>query len=161
MLNQDMIRLQQERKAHMQMMADVKMPDRAFKGYPKQGASMSEEYENYSQVIRNFCIFQGQCGGDNSVGIERYVLGIMLSNITANANQLLAGVHHGRYQIYRSEHASGKTRKAGLEFSIYDAYSCSMRNVVSLSGGEKFFSIPGIISCLIYECTGKKWRNQL
>lgn len=76
--------------------------------------------------------------GDTSIGIERYVLGIMLSSITQNANQLLKQVHGGRYQIYRSDEASGKTRKFGLELSIYDTYSCSLRSVVSLSGGEKF-----------------------
>lgn len=76
--------------------------------------------------------------GDNSIGIERYVLGIMLNGITQYANQLLLKVHNGRYQIYRSEQASGRTRKYGLELAIYDSYSMAKRNVVSLSGGEKF-----------------------
>lgn len=76
--------------------------------------------------------------GDNGIGIERYVLGVMLSSITQSANQLLTHVHQGRYQIYRSDEASGRTRKYGLELSIYDSYTCSYRSVVSLSGGEKF-----------------------
>lgn len=76
--------------------------------------------------------------GDQGMGIERYVLGIMLTSITQQANQLLKLVHNGRYQIYRSDEASGRTRKYGLELSIYDTYTCSSRNVVSLSGGEKF-----------------------
>ena len=76
--------------------------------------------------------------GDNGMGIERYVLGIMLSSITQQANQLLQLVHNGRYQIFRSDEASGRTRKFGLELSIYDSYTCSSRSVVSLSGGEKF-----------------------
>lgn len=76
--------------------------------------------------------------GDNRIGIERYVLGVMLSQITQVANQLLHKIHHGRYQIYRSDETSGRVRKFGLELSIYDTYSCSQRSVVSLSGGEKF-----------------------
>lgn len=76
--------------------------------------------------------------GDNSIGIERYVLGVMLSSITSVANTLLENVHDGRYRIYRSDESSGRTRKFGLELCIYDAYSCSQRPVVSLSGGEKF-----------------------
>lgn len=76
--------------------------------------------------------------GDNGIGIERYVLGVMLGNITQSANKLLEHVHDGRYRIYRSDEASGRTRKYGLELSIYDAYTCSQRSVVSLSGGEKF-----------------------
>lgn len=76
--------------------------------------------------------------GDNGMGIERYVLGIMLGSITQQANQLLKLVHNGRYQIFRSDEASGRTRKYGLELSIYDSFTCNTRSVVSLSGGEKF-----------------------
>lgn len=76
--------------------------------------------------------------GDTGIGIERYVLGIMLSGITQIANGLLRHVHGGRYAIYRSDEATGRKRKFGLELSIYDSYSCSLRSVVSLSGGEKF-----------------------
>ena len=76
--------------------------------------------------------------GDNGMGIERYVLGIMLGSITQQANQLLKLVHNGRYQIFRSYEASGRTRKYGLELSIYDSFTCNTRSVVSLSGGEKF-----------------------
>ncbi len=76
--------------------------------------------------------------GDTGIGIERYVLGIMLSSITQTANELLRHVHGGRYAIYRSDEATGKKRKFGLELSIYDSHSCSLRSVVSLSGGEKF-----------------------
>lgn len=104
----------------------------------KQSEVMLKAYEEAQPKHQKLVQFAKAMRGDNSVGIERYVLGIMLSNITQNANQLLMNVHHGRYQIQRSEHASGKTRKFGLEFSIYDAYTCSMRSVVSLSGGEKF-----------------------
>lgn len=76
--------------------------------------------------------------GDTSIGIERYVLGIMLSQITQSANALLKNVHDGRYQLYRSDDTSGKVRKYGLEISIYDSMSGSMRSAASLSGGEKF-----------------------
>ena len=76
--------------------------------------------------------------GDNGMGIERYVLGIMLGSITQQANQLLKLVHNGRYQIFRSDEASGRTRKYGFELSIYDSFTCNTRSVVSLSGGEKF-----------------------
>ena len=137
-LSSSLIQLQQERKRHMQQMADVNSRIMLLKDIQNKGSEMNQEYEKLQPSYQKLLHFARAMRGDNSVGIERYVLGVMLSNITANANQLLAGVHHGRYQIYRSEHASGKTRKAGLEFSIYDAYSCSMRNVVSLSGGEKF-----------------------
>lgn len=76
--------------------------------------------------------------GDNGIGIERYVLGVLLDSITAQANKLLAQIHEGRYQIFRNDDTTGRTRKYGLELSIFDTYSMEPRNVVSLSGGEKF-----------------------
>lgn len=76
--------------------------------------------------------------GDNGVGIERYVLGVLLQTILQYANQLLNQVHDGRYRLYRSDSAIGRIRKSGLELGIYDFYSMDKRSVVSLSGGEKF-----------------------
>lgn len=84
--------------------------------------------ENFAKALR----------GDNSVGIERYVLGILLSMITQHANYLLQNVHDGRYLLYRSDESTGKTRKTGLELSVFDHYTLSKRSVLSLSGGEKF-----------------------
>ena len=62
----------------------------------------------------------------------------MLSAITQEANRLLQKVHDGRYQLCRSIESSGRTRKAGLDLEVFDAYSGEKRNVKSLSGGEKF-----------------------
>ena len=76
--------------------------------------------------------------GDQGIGIERYVLGVLLDNITTQANKLLAHIHEGRYQIFRNDDTTGRSRKYGLELSIFDTYSMEPRNVVSLSGGEKF-----------------------
>lgn len=100
----------------------------------KYQASYEEKQKRYLRLSD----FVKAMRGDNGIGIERYVLGVMLSRITQAANQLLRKVHQGRYQIYRSDETSGRTRKSGLELHIYDAYSCSYRSVVSLSGGEKF-----------------------
>lgn len=130
--------LEQQQKQLLSDIAEVQSRKEMLQGVLKQSEAMLDAYEASQPSYQKLLHFAKAMRGDNSVGIERYVLGIMLSNITQNANQLLMNVHNGRYQIYRSEHASGKTRKFGLEFSIYDAYTCSMRSVVSLSGGEKF-----------------------
>lgn len=75
--------------------------------------------------------------GDRGVSLQRYVLGVMLSAVTARANVLLQCVHGGRYALYRKEKA-GANRKAGLELEVLDGYSGQRRGVESLSGGEKF-----------------------
>lgn len=76
--------------------------------------------------------------GDNGVSLRRYVLGIMLSSVTAQANLLLRNVHGGRYQLYRCAQGTGRTRKVGLDLEVLDGNSGKRRSVTSLSGGEKF-----------------------
>ena len=76
--------------------------------------------------------------GDRGISLRRYVLGVMLSSVTAEANRLLKNVHDGRYQLCRTLEVSGRTRKAGLELEVFDAYSGEKRSVTGLSGGEKF-----------------------
>lgn len=95
--------------------------------YEEQSAS-AEKQTRFARLLR----------GSNGVGLQRYVLGAMLSAVTEEANRLLENVHSGRYQIYRTDTSSGLTRKAGLELEVFDRWSGERRGVASLSGGEKF-----------------------
>lgn len=104
----------------------------------KHITQLQREYEEALLINARQAEFVKAMRGDTSIGIERYVLGIMLSHITRSANTLLKNVHDGRYQLYRSDDTSGKVRKYGLELSIYDNATASMRSASSLSGGEKF-----------------------
>lgn len=85
-------------------------------------------YNNFGIILR----------GDRGISIRRYVLGVMLTSVTAEANRLLKNVHDGRYQLCRTLEGSGRARKAGLELEVFDAYSGEKRGVAGLSGGEKF-----------------------
>lgn len=76
--------------------------------------------------------------GDRGISLRRYVLGVMLTSVTIEANRLLKNVHDGRYQLCRTLEGSGRSRKAGLELEVFDAYSGEKRGVAGLSGGEKF-----------------------
>lgn len=76
--------------------------------------------------------------GDRGISLRRYVLGVMLTSVAAEANRLLKNVHDGRYQLCRTLEGSGRARKAGLELEVFDAYSGEKRGVAGLSGGEKF-----------------------
>ena len=100
--------------------------------------SLNEDVSKLEPVLIKRAHFVKAMRGDNGIGIERYVLGVLLDSITTQANQLLSYIHEGRYQIYRNDDTTGRTRKYGLELSIFDSYSMENRNVVSLSGGEKF-----------------------
>ena len=80
--------------------------------------------------------FAQKLRGDSGISLQRYVLGVMLTSITGEANRLLKTVYGGRYQLYRTNEASGKAHKRGLELEVADRDG--RRTVNSLSGGEKF-----------------------
>ncbi len=81
-------------------------------------------------------VFAKRIRGDYGISLQRYVLGVMLTSITAAANQLLRTVYGGRYQLYRTNESSGSARKRGLELEVADHNG--RRSVTTLSGGEKF-----------------------
>lgn len=96
------------------------------------------KYDALSQEAEKAMAFSRLLRGVTGVSLQRYVLGAMLSAVTAEANLLLERVHDGRYQIFRTLETTGSVRKAGLELEVLDRRSGGKRSVVSLSGGEKF-----------------------
>jgi exonuclease SbcC len=83
-------------------------------------------------------MFAKRLRGDSGSSLQRYVLGVMLTAITREANRLLRNVYGGRYQLRRSDESTGKTHKKGLELEVYDSRHNAFRSVTTLSGGEKF-----------------------
>ncbi len=84
--------------------------------------------DNFASLLR----------GDRGVGLKRYVLGVMLSSVTREANRLLKLVHGGRYQLFRTSEKKGQAKKAGLDLEAFDSNTGERRSVSGLSGGEKF-----------------------
>ena len=82
--------------------------------------------------------FAARLGGRPGVSLQRYVLGVMLTAITTEANRLLQSVHGGRYRLFRTDKRTGAAHKRGLGLEVLDAQSNERRSVRTLSGGEKF-----------------------
>jgi len=102
---------------------------------------VSAEQKLLQELIRkydSYYSFGTTLRGDKGISLRRYVLGVMLTSVTVEANRLLKNVHGGRYQLCRTLEGSGRTRKAGLELEVFDGYSGEKRGVAGLSGGEKF-----------------------
>lgn len=80
--------------------------------------------------------------GDTGVGLQRYVLGIMFSQVVAEANKMLQLFNGGRYRLFRSDEKFAGSNKCGLELKVIDKYSDDKegRFVHTLSGGEKFLT---------------------
>ncbi len=88
--------------------------------------------------------FAKRLWGRTGVGIQRYVLGVMLTSITTAANRLLKNVYGGRYQLYRTDEVAGSGQKGGLELEVFDSAQNQRRSVTTLSGGEKFLMALGL-----------------
>lgn len=100
-----------------------------------------KEQKILQEMIRKYDMYNSfgiTLRGDRGISLRRYVLGVMLTSVTIEANRLLKNVHDGRYQLCRTLEGSGRSRKAGLELEVFDAYSGEKRGVAGLSGGEKF-----------------------
>ena len=101
------------------------------------------EWETYRSGIsdaEDALAFARQLRGDTSIGLERYVLGILFDQVVYAANEMLTKVHGGRYSLVRTEESKTGSRKKGLELAVLDSFSESdgLRSAGSLSGGEKF-----------------------
>ncbi len=102
--------------------------------------SENEKYEKEIGPAEDDYSFARALRGDAGIGLERYVLGIMFSQVIASANEMLKSVHGGRYSLYRTSEGSGSSRQKGLDLMVRDSFSetGAGRSVATLSGGEKF-----------------------
>lgn len=94
----------------------------------------SDKEKNDKQIL-----FANMMRGDKGISFTRYVLGVMLSLITEQANRLLLDVHGGQFRLKRK--MTGDLRsKQGLELEVESALSSQAMqySVKGLSGGEKF-----------------------
>ena len=97
-----------------------------------------EVYDAERIAVDRDMMFVKRLRGSTDVSLQRYVLGVRFAAVTTEANRLLETVYGGRYRLYRTDEATGKTHKKGLELEVYDTDQNQRRSVNTLSGGEKF-----------------------
>lgn len=73
-----------------------------------------------------------------SLKLEQYVLMAYFDDILKAANQRLAVMTGGRYELYRTEELRDGRQKNHLDMEVFDYYTGKKRSVKSLSGGESF-----------------------
>ena len=75
------------------------------------------------------------------INFERYVLGALLDDVLAAANERLQSMSRQRYTLQRSQSWDDKrVKQIGLDIEVYDNYTGYARPANTLSGGETFLS---------------------
>lgn len=72
------------------------------------------------------------------LSFERYIQINCLDKITAAANIRLYHLSNGQFELRRSDRLEKHAKQSGLGLDVYDAYTDQIRDVKTLSGGEKF-----------------------
>lgn len=94
--------------------------------------------ERYRVVGTLADVASGQGGA--RISLQRYVLGVLLDDVLAQASQRLLKMSAGRYQLIRKLDPNKGRRAAGLDLEVHDDYTGSARSVATLSGGESFMA---------------------
>lgn len=80
-------------------------------------------------------------GKQTGINFERYVLGALLDDVLAAANERLRSMSRQRYTLQRSQSWDDKrVKQIGLDIEVYDNYTGYARPANTLSGGETFLS---------------------
>ncbi len=97
----------------------------------------AEQLERHQETVQ-LTDFYKEISGDTGIGLKRFILSYVMKEVIAKANELLSGVHDGRYALKISDYRIARERKLGLSLLIEDGFTRAFRAVQTLSGGEQF-----------------------
>jgi exonuclease SbcC len=82
----------------------------------------------------------GEAPNTRRLRLENYVLAVQLEEIVRAANQRLAIMSTGRYELGVSDVAATRGNNSGLDVRVLDQHTGASRTAESLSGGERFLA---------------------
>lgn len=96
-----------------------------------------KDVENKLQLIKDlYDVVRGE--NTRKISFERYLQIEFLEQIIQSANERLSKLSNGQYLLVRSDRLEKRGRQSGLGLDVYDNYTGQLRDVKTLSGGEKF-----------------------
>ena len=101
----------------------------------RASAAIDEEYAVTGRIAQ-------VATGDNplKLNFQRFVLGVHLDRVLEIATQRLRSMTSKRFDLERSDETQGRSRTAGLDLEVFDAWTGETRPVSTLSGGESFMA---------------------
>ena len=107
------------------------------KGDIVQTEEKCQEAERQHQLVKDlYDVIRGE--NVKKISFERYLQIEFLEKIIHTANQRLQHMSGGQYYLVRSDRLEKRGRQSGLGLDVYDNYTGLLRDVKTLSGGEKF-----------------------
>lgn len=83
-------------------------------------------------------VLRGQ--NNKKISFERYLQIDYLDQIIYASNSRFKDLTDGQYHLVRSDRRESYGRQSGLTIDVYDSYTGQLRDVKTLSGGEKFIA---------------------
>nr|MCU0449870.1 hypothetical protein [Bernardetiaceae bacterium] len=128
---------QTERGAHQEKWTNLEKTARALAQAQEALAELNAQAQPY-QTLAN-CT-----NGDNAskLNLTNFVLRVMLEEVLQATNRRLVAMSGGRYQLHlvaELQELGGKSKR-GFNLEVSDTHTGKTRPVVSLSGGETFFT---------------------
>ncbi len=94
--------------------------------------------DEYAVTGRLSDVASGQ--SESRISLQRFVLGVLLDDVLAEASQRLRVMSGNRYELIRNYDKTRANRAAGLSLDVLDAYTGRSRPAATLSGGESFMA---------------------
>lgn len=102
----------------------------------ESNAKLKESEREYHLIADLHDMIRGN--NDKKISFERFLQIDYLEQIIEAANHRLNHLSNGQYSLLRSDRQESHGKQSGLGLDVYDEYTGQMRDVKSLSGGEKF-----------------------
>jgi len=97
---------------------------------------------NRSDQVSDLAALVTGIGADNTLRmrLSSFVLAARLEKVAAAANERLAVMGDGRYQLQHSDGLESGRRRSGLGLVVRDLWTGAVRDTSTLSGGESFMA---------------------
>ena len=137
-LDKDIAAVDARHKELVSMISAVSEKNEAMKKALEAYKENSEAYEKLRDDGERLSRFGKDLRGDNSIGLRRFVLGVMLEKVIFEANNILREIKGGQFSLLVNREKQGKNHHFGLDLSVVSTKTDRPYSVRYLSGGEKF-----------------------
>lgn len=139
-LNEQLQLLKQQSEQAFNVLSQTKNYIQVCEQYEKNLNKVAQKIIELEEIANNILNLYNVLRGQNTkrISFERYVQIGFLEQITAAANARLHTLSNGQYKLVSSERQLSHGRQSGLSLDVHDSYTDQVRDVKTLSGGEKF-----------------------